>query len=82
MHKCEERMPRGGKLGKIPSKSSSYYRSSTPASVTSSTKGQEVSSTVASVLSELHSLVTQIQVKQAPRNEWALFRVCGLFCKD
>ena len=56
-------MPRGGKLmGKIPSKSGSYHRSSTPASVASSTKGQEVSSTVASVLSELHSLVTQIQV--------------------
>lgn len=57
-------MPRGGKVGKIPSsKSSSYHRSTTPASVTSSTKGQEVSSTVAAVLSELHSLVNQIQVK-------------------
>ena len=57
-------MPRGGKLvGKIPSKSSSYHRSGTPASVASSTKGQEVSSTVAAVLSELHSLVMQTQVR-------------------
>lgn len=54
-------MPRGGKLmGKIPSKSSSHHRSSTPASMSSS-KGQEPSTTVVSVLSELHSLITQIQ---------------------
>ena len=54
-------MPRGGKLlGKIPSKSGSHYRSSTPASTSS--RGQEVSTAVTSVLSELHSLITQIQV--------------------
>lgn len=47
-------------MGKIPSKGSSHHRSSTPAS-TSSNKGQEVSGTVASVLSELHSLSVQIQ---------------------
>lgn len=57
-------MPRGGKLiGKIPSKSSSHHRSSTPASV-SSTKGQEGPTAMVSrsVLAELHSLTIQIQV--------------------
>ena len=51
-------MPRGGKA---PSKSSSYHRSSIPAS-TSSFKAQDVSTTVASVLEELKSLMSQIQV--------------------
>lgn len=67
-------MPRGGKLmGKAPSKSSSYNRSSTPAS-TSHSKAQEVSTTVASILGELKSLTSQVQVSNICL-WWALYRM-------
>ena len=55
-------MPRGGKTGgKLASSrsGSAYQRSS---SVASSSKSQEVSGTVASVLAELQSLLVQTQV--------------------
>lgn len=49
-------------MGKIASSSKGGHRSSTPALVSSSKGAQEPSTTVVSVLSELHSLITQIQV--------------------
>ena len=55
-------MPRGGKnMGKGLSRNSAFGRASTSASGSSS-KTQEVSTTVVSVLSELKSLALQIQV--------------------